>query len=287
LQNIWEPIIGDLSALIPKVFINNKIVDIAPIQIKSISINDLFNFKKQIFSTGLFAEHCNDLPLCVLLFFGLRNEENKIYVIFGHRTNVIHFMKGVKELKYDIITNHLHTETFSHWDKYSKNSMIDNIWILMNQTDNTLDKFSSQPNNLLNPFWKSFGISSIPHTPASLNCKYSLEMGAIIQSQAKEILTSELYNAWYEILSWPVEWSALHGIAEVKTPIFKMIYNTDATGEKYVLQLESDTYPENGLNGLLFPYRKPTKLYFTDAKKNIEGVLHISKALEVENLKTK
>ena len=31
-----------------------------------------------------------------------------------------------------------------------------------------------------------------------------------------------------EILSWPVEWSVLHGIAEIKTPIFRVISRSDA-----------------------------------------------------------
>ena len=283
LQIKWEPIIMNLYKAINNVFISDKISDIVPIQIKSLPINDLFNFKKQIISSGLFAEQINDLPLSIILFFGLKIETNKVYVIIGNRQNVIQFVKGVKENNNNFIVNHLHLETFTHWQKFSESGMDDNIWNLLNQTDNTLDKFSSQSNNLLNPLWQRLGISSVPYTPASLNCKCSLETGSIIQLQAKEILTSELYNAWYEILSWPVEWSALHGIAEVKTPIFKMIYNTDATGKKYVLQLESDTYPENGLNGLLFPYRKPNKLYFTDSKKNELGMKHLSETLNTTN----
>jgi hypothetical protein len=284
LQIKWEPIIMNLSKAIDNVFISDKISDIIPIQIKSLPINDLFNFKKQIISIGLFAEQINDLPLSIMLFFGLKIETNKIYVIIGNRQNVILFIKGLKEANSNFIVNDLHLETFTHWEKFSESGMVDNIWSLMNQTDNTLDKFSSQTNNLLNPLWKRLGISSIPYTPASLNCKHSLETGSIIQSYAKEILTDELYNSWYEILSWPVEWSALHGIAEIKTPIFKMIYNTDATGEKYTLQLESDTYPENGLNGLLFPYRKPKKLYFTDSKKNVLGMKHLSETLKTNNI---
>lgn len=285
LQTKWEPVIMNLYKVIDNIFISYKIADILPIQIKSIPINDLFNFKKQIFSNGLFAEHISTLPQSVLLFFGIKSEANKTYVIVGNRQNVIQFIKGVKKENNDIIINYLNTETFNHWEKFSKSDMLDNTWSLLNQTDNTVDKFSSKPNTLLNPLWNRLGISAIPYTPASLNCKYSFEAGAIIQSFAREILTDELYNFWYEILSWPIEWSALHGIAEIKTPIFKMIYNTDATGEKYVIQLESDTYPENGLNGLLFPYRKPKKLYFTYSKKNELGVKHLSETLNTNNIK--
>jgi hypothetical protein len=39
-----------------------------------------------------------------------------------------------------------------------------------------------------------------------------------------------------EILSWPVSWSALHGIAEVKTPILKASTRTDATASEFVVR---------------------------------------------------
>ena len=39
-----------------------------------------------------------------------------------------------------------------------------------------------------------------------------------------------------EILSWPASWSALHGIAEVKTPVLKVSTRTDATAHEFVVR---------------------------------------------------
>ena len=60
-----------------------------------------------------------------------------------------------------------------------------------------------------------------------------------------------------EILSWPIEWSALHGIAEIKTPVLKASTRTDAAPCKYTVRRQGDNYPLEGIRGLNFPYRLP------------------------------
>jgi SAM-dependent methyltransferase len=63
-----------------------------------------------------------------------------------------------------------------------------------------------------------------------------------------------------DMLSWPVEWSALHGIAEVRTPILKISTATDATAERLEVRRQGEGYPEEGARGLHFPYRPPDRL---------------------------
>jgi hypothetical protein len=60
-----------------------------------------------------------------------------------------------------------------------------------------------------------------------------------------------------EILSWPVEWSALHGIAEIKTPILKVSTYTDSTAKKHIVRFNGIRYPSEGIVGLRFPYKIP------------------------------
>jgi hypothetical protein len=61
------------------------------------------------------------------------------------------------------------------------------------------------------------------------------------------------------VLSWPVEWSGLHGIAEIKTPVLKISARTDATAEKYTVRWSGTGYPDEGATGLRFPYRAPAR----------------------------
>ncbi|MBB6330857.1 hypothetical protein HNP24_001807 [Chryseobacterium sediminis] len=278
LRSEWEPVLAVLPEMIDGIFTSDQIVDLVPIQIKSISVNDLFSFKKQIISKGLFAEQINDLPTAILLYFGLKNEEHKNYVVFGKRYHVLSFLKGIQEQNYDTILEYLHPPTLLYWTEFSKLDLIDNTWALLAKTDGIIDSLTRYPKNVINPLWSSLGMAPIPYFPAFADCQHSLEIASAIQALANET-DHKLACSWTEILSWPIEWSAMHGIAEIKTPIFKRVYNTDSTAKKYVLRLESEVYPEKGLNGLLFPYRKPKKLYYTDSKHAQVGTQHLSDTL--------
>ncbi|QRY55975.1 hypothetical protein [Sphingobacterium siyangense] len=279
LRSKWESTIETLPKVIDSVFLHREITDAVPIQIKSVSANDIFDYKKKIYSIGLFAEQLTELPKSILFYFGLKEKEaGYYYIIIGLRSHVLSFMRGIKDSNLELIADYLHHETFKYWRDYATHQLLDSTWSFFTEIDMKEGKLIAQDNTLLNPCWRNCGISSVPYNPALLDCGYGLQVASAIQSVAKKNL-QELHNAWYELLSWPVEWSALHGIAEVKTPIFKMVYNTDTTAGKYTLQLQSDTYPENGLRGLLFPYKKPKKLYYTESKHAAAGVQHLEDTL--------
>ena len=61
-----------------------------------------------------------------------------------------------------------------------------------------------------------------------------------------------------EMSSWPVEWSALHGYAEIKTPVMRVLSTTDTTPAKYVVRSLGDRYPSEGAMGLSFPWKRQT-----------------------------
>jgi hypothetical protein len=58
-----------------------------------------------------------------------------------------------------------------------------------------------------------------------------------------------------EILSWPVKWTALHGIAEITSPIHRMSVPTDATVETLEVRYAGAGYPAEGARGSGFPHR--------------------------------
>jgi hypothetical protein len=57
-----------------------------------------------------------------------------------------------------------------------------------------------------------------------------------------------------DIARWPVAWSGFHGIAELKTPLFKLIQNTDPIVEKLLVRLPGSAEVEGGARGLDFPF---------------------------------
>jgi hypothetical protein len=84
------------------------------------------------------------------------------------------------------------------------------------------------------------------------------------------------------ILSWPVEWTALHGIAELKTPILKVISNTDATGNKLRIRWKGHAYPPEGEHGTAFPYQRAERLHVVDSPSYQRGLSHNQELVHIK-----
>jgi hypothetical protein len=117
-----------------------------------------------------------------------------------------------------------------------------------------------------NILWRWLGVRAVPHLPCRFDCQNSVELARkYLEVGTKAGFQAEL-DWLLAILSWPVEWSALHGIAEIKTPVLKVSTLTDATARKYVVKRKGDAYPLEGAQGLSFPYRLPTRPILTASR---------------------
>src|SRR5262249_31321018 len=105
----------------------------------------------------------------------------------------------------------------------------------------------------------------VPHLPCRFDCVPSVEAADRFLALGRAAGYAEEMDWLIDMLSWPIEWSALHGIAEIKTPVFKITTMTDATPEKYVVRQHGRSSPEEGSQGLTFPYRRPEHLLITDS----------------------
>ena len=107
------------------------------------------------------------------------------------------------------------------------------------------------------------GVRAVPHLPCRFDCGPTVEFAESVlgrgQGCADEIDWLE------EILSWSVEWSALHGIAGIKFPVLTVSTRTDATPWKYTVRLQGSKYPPEGASGLRFPYERPSRLHVSDS----------------------
>ena len=111
---------------------------------------------------------------------------------------------------------------------------------------------------VLNMFWKPIGVRPVSHLPCRCDCHESLRISRqSLSLGAHEGYASEM--AWLAaILSWPVEWSGLHGLAETLTPIMKILTRTDAAPGRRVIRRDGTAYPSEGATGVRFPYRRRT-----------------------------
>lgn len=107
-----------------------------------------------------------------------------------------------------------------------------------------------------NPLLAPLGLYPLAHLPCKLECKAA---AALIEDTFQKYLEEEGARQnidWLRMIhSWPMEYSSLRGIAEVKTPIFKFIHNAKTAFNKKVVQLRGSSRPVEGAIGLSFPFQ--------------------------------
>lgn len=131
-------------------------------------------------------------------------------------------------------------------------TFFDRVWNVEQKKDTTLSMESgySVAGNILGRW---IGVRLVPHLPCSFGCVDT----NLFSNNLSLLWTGDEWKWANEILSWPVEYTALHGIAEIKFPILKIVTNTDYTKTKLSVRLQGTVYPEGAPKGLVFPFQEP------------------------------
>lgn len=87
--------------------------------------------------------------------------------------------------------------------------------------------------------WRWLGVRLVPHLPCTFDCKDSLRLGRQFVALGNRLGFEPEVEWARELLMMPLRYSALHGIAEVRTPIVKFVTNTDATAREYVVEFKA------------------------------------------------
>ena len=91
-----------------------------------------------------------------------------------------------------------------------------------------------------NPLLRYIGIRVGFHIPHSFRCEQTVLDGKDRLALAHD---AELVQVLEALLSMPMTWEALHGIAVIRTPIFYVITSTVPTKEKYTVKIEGKFIP--------------------------------------------
>ena len=110
-----------------------------------------------------------------------------------------------------------------------------------------------------NILWRWMGPRAVPHLPCSFTCEATVAFADTLIAFGRERGYSAEMEWLEEILSWPASWSALHGIAEIKTPVVKVSTRTDATAHEFVVRRHGHRLPPEAAAGLGFPFRTPER----------------------------
>ena len=100
------------------------------------------------------------------------------------------------------------------------------------------------------------GLRLVNHLPCSFGCEATAAVGRRYYELGIRLGFEDEMGWLRELLSWPVQWSALHGVAEILTPVCRISTVTDATADKVVVRRAGDRYPDEGAKGLAFPFRQ-------------------------------
>jgi hypothetical protein len=111
----------------------------------------------------------------------------------------------------------------------------------------------------INPLLSALGLRLAPHRPCCFHCEPTLRLASVYGDLRTRISSQPDPGALGQALAWPVEWSSLHGIVEVKLPILTLCYDGDATATAYKVRLISGALPEHAAQGLGFPYQTPQR----------------------------
>jgi len=104
------------------------------------------------------------------------------------------------------------------------------------------------------------GISALPIEPCRFDCPSALDAA----EEWLELATRSGYAVeadWLrECFSWSISWSELHGVTEVKTPLFKMCFQTGSTSRgRLIRRIGAAAEVEGSFGGLSFPYAPPVR----------------------------
>jgi hypothetical protein len=99
------------------------------------------------------------------------------------------------------------------------------------------------------------GVRAVTHLPCSFHCIPSETRGAEFIDCGRHYGFSQEMDWLEEMLDWPVELSALHGIAEIVTPVCRIQTRTNVSHTKQVIRREGKTYPVEGARGVRFPFQ--------------------------------
>jgi len=193
-------------------------------------------------------------------------------VVIGDAEHVAHFKSAWEnedEAELDRLTGYPPCCRAFFKQTFLENSLSDGVWpMALNSAARESGPLSLEvagpPHT--NVLWSSLGLRAVNHWPCRFGCEATVRLAEEFFEAGRAGGFAEEVGWLKEILSWPAEWSALHGIAEIKTPLLKMLTNTDATAEKYVVRLKGSSYPSEGARGLAFPFAAPARLHVTESE---------------------
>jgi hypothetical protein len=159
---------------------------------------------------------------------------------------------------------------YCEWSALPDTDLLPRLVRGSNSDDAEVSSFYSTP--LLNPLLRKIGLYATPHLPCSIHCQPSRKLADSLLALSDSGEMDTLLN----VLDWPLEWTGMHGIAELKSPVFKVCMRTDHTRHKRSFRWLGRTIPMHAGKGLAFPFTSHERATVTASPSFARGLVHIA-----------
>jgi uncharacterized protein len=107
----------------------------------------------------------------------------------------------------------------------------------------------------------ALGLSVLPIHPCRANCPSAQQASADFLNLAQQHGYAAQADWLRECLSWPVSYSELHGVAELKTPLFRLCFQAACASApaRLIRRIGSAAHIEDAAVGLTFPFAPPAR----------------------------
>ncbi|WP_238915816.1 radical SAM protein [Clostridium sp. YIM B02555] len=242
----WKSRIFNIRIALARIGILSVSNGVVPISLIRVPTDRLFEFHEYA------AKHKVHLKL-----LPRRKEDIFERVIVGKSLDLETFHKSLNNEDYNLIYKLLGASYCclkNLQDKYNNDytSVID----LTAPLDNYISENQIQYNQILNIFFRPLGIDLLGYLPCTLHCEKSNKLVNTKLILGRENGMKNEVDWLEEMLSWPLEWSSLHGIAELKTGILRLSNNSFFSNNKITIQYNGNRISSNAARGLSFVYNK-------------------------------
>lgn len=277
-RKVWEPTINKCSQLVQELEIDSVEAGHRKCAWRSVHEDEFLKFTDSCVSRGLVV-----LPVKYTgLWEGFSHKT--LPVISGKPKNIYTIIAremkdAIKFKNYFELSDHNGQGKMLGFPKCCRDSFIDNwgkgyfdpIWQIgkkdVNEFGNfeILDLYGDKPgyrygmsaHPYSNPVLRYIGLRVGFHIPCTFNCKCTIELSEKRLNLAKE-KKPDVVKLLEALLSMPMSWDVLHGIAVVKTPIFYIITSSVPSTEIFKLDINGDFLPRESKKGTEFPFTKVT-----------------------------
>jgi uncharacterized protein len=113
---------------------------------------------------------------------------------------------------------------------------------------------------------RPLGIQAVPHVPCGFDCEATAALGRRFVELGHELGYAAEMDWLLDLLDMPMDWSSLHGIAEVRMPLLKMAAQAVPVASLYRVRREGATHPDEGGVGLAFPFKSHRGIPLTKSR---------------------